>query len=362
MFQFLATIIISALLAVGSIFSLQDTKLGAFTTLNSTDRLTDFVTTYNNNLNKSIEVGTTTVQSITSLPNLATVGTLTAGTWNATAISVSKGGTGTTSPSPFLVLLGDGQYGITHASTTGTSGQFLTSNGAGLYPSWTTSSIDQTLDYNFTGTYFGIKNLNASSTAANPLVLNGSNYSFPSSQPASSTVPVVSGSGDISFLPYNRLLAAPANTVPVPNATTTLSSTILIANSLKTGGIIEGLFQSTTTSIGTDNVNVNLSLGGRATTTCGMVLNSFPSATTTWHFAIKANSSISQTLSCNFTREDILLTTQNNPAKEGPLLPDWSIRQANENLATDLPLLLQVYLDSTATGNFYGMSLKLWNI
>src|SRR3990167_8125952 len=154
MFQFLATIIISALLAVGSIFSLQDTKLGAFTTLNSTDRLTDFVTTYNNNLNKSLEVGTTTVQSITSLPNLATIGTITSGTWNATAISVSKGGTGTTSPSPYLVLLGDGQYGITHASTTGTAGQVFVSNGAGVYHSWQSGTVDQTLSYNLTGTTF----------------------------------------------------------------------------------------------------------------------------------------------------------------------------------------------------------------
>ena len=340
----------------------------AITTINATDRLTDSRAVINTNFanlnSDKIEVGTTTVGNITSLPNLATVGTITSGTWNAGIIPILYGGTGTsTGIQIYGVVLGNGAYGLTVASTTGTAGQVFTSNGND-YPSWQSGTVDQTISYNWTGTTFRVKNLYASSTVANPLVLNGSNYSFPSSQPASSTVPVVSGSGDISFLPYNRLLNAPANTVPVPNATTTLSSTILLANSLKTGGIIEGMFQSTTTSAATDLVSVNLSLGGRATTTCGFLVSSL-TATTTWHFMIKANSSISQTLECNVNiLSNGTPTIRNNPSAEGSngYTPDWSIRQANEDLTTDLPLLLQVYLDSTATGNFYGMSLKLWNL
>jgi hypothetical protein len=50
--------------------------------------------------------------NITSIPNLATIGTITTGIWNATAISTAKGGTG--------------------LSSVGTSGQILVSNGSAL--------------------------------------------------------------------------------------------------------------------------------------------------------------------------------------------------------------------------------------
>ena len=48
--------------------------------------------------------------NITSIPNLATIGTVTTGVWNATAIGVTKGGTGLSSP--------------------GSSGQIMVSNGS----------------------------------------------------------------------------------------------------------------------------------------------------------------------------------------------------------------------------------------
>jgi hypothetical protein len=48
--------------------------------------------------------------NITSIPNLATIGTITTGVWNATAIGVTKGGTGLSSP--------------------GSSGQIMVSNGS----------------------------------------------------------------------------------------------------------------------------------------------------------------------------------------------------------------------------------------
>ena len=387
MFQFLATVIISALLAVGGIFSLQDTKLGAFTTLNSTDRLTDFVTTYNNNLNKSLEVGTTTVQSITSLPNLATVGTLTTGTWNATVISVSKGGTGTTSPSPFLVLLGDGQYGITHASSTGTTGQVFVSNGAGVYPSWQSGTVDQTLSYNWTGTTFRIKNLHASSTVANPLVLNGINISVPSTQPASSTIPVVSSTGDISFLPYNRVLSAPADVYTSyaggTGATTTVFNTILPANTFLTGGTIRVTINATSSiSANAANdpyiLNFNLSLGGNATTTCGfgIVEDASVTATSTWTFNIRANSSTQQNGRCvgffPIYGSSVKTTTNwNAPGGDAsagipPFHKDFSSVQGTANLANAQPLILEAWLTSRSTHTFnvniFGVIAELLNI
>jgi hypothetical protein len=50
--------------------------------------------------------------NITSIPNLATIGTITTGVWNATAIATAKGGTG--------------------LSSVGSSGQILVSNGSAL--------------------------------------------------------------------------------------------------------------------------------------------------------------------------------------------------------------------------------------
>src|SRR3990167_3310055 len=160
----LISAVISLALIVGSLnipassFSLKSffpQKLGAFTEISTATNLADFPTTYNLNLTKTLEVGTTSVASITTLAGLttanaltsasalATIGTITTGVWNGTAICVSKGGTGTTSPSTYFTLLGNGANGITTASSTGTTGQFLTSNGAGAYPSWQTSSVNQ---------------------------------------------------------------------------------------------------------------------------------------------------------------------------------------------------------------------------
>src|SRR3990167_434718 len=67
------------------------------TNISSTDNLADFPTVYNANQtalnNDKIEVSTTTLPNLTTLLNLVKIGTITTGTWNATAISVAKGGT-----------------------------------------------------------------------------------------------------------------------------------------------------------------------------------------------------------------------------------------------------------------------------
>ena len=90
------------------------------------------------------------------------------------------------------------------ASTTGTTGQFLTSNGSGSYPSWQTSAVDTAINYNWTGNhnYTGsttVKDFSASSTVAFPIKLNGISYSMPSTQGASSTVLTNNGSGALIF-------------------------------------------------------------------------------------------------------------------------------------------------------------------
>lgn len=96
-----------------------------------------------------------TQSNVTSAPNLATVGTVTSGTWSATTVALNKGGTGqTTKAAAFDALQpmttgGDIIYG--GASGTGTrlangnAGQFLKSNGTTLAPSWAAATVTYTV-------------------------------------------------------------------------------------------------------------------------------------------------------------------------------------------------------------------------
>jgi len=70
------------------------------------------------------------------------VGTLTAGTWNADTIGVSYGGTGLSTTTAYsIVFTGTTSTGAFQASAgPGTTGQVLTSNGAGALPTFQTST------------------------------------------------------------------------------------------------------------------------------------------------------------------------------------------------------------------------------
>lgn len=182
----------------------QTPKLGTtLVTIQGSDTISGSRTTINNNftaLNSGkIENSTTTLPLITSLTGLtsasalATVGTITSGVWQGTALTVSKGGTGSTTLAGFHLLMGSSTNAVDTIAF-GSSGQFLTSNGTGLAPSWTTSSLDQTLNYNWTGTT-RIKNLNASSS----VIFNGITLNYPSNQGASSTMLMNDGSGNMTW-------------------------------------------------------------------------------------------------------------------------------------------------------------------
>lgn len=186
----------------------QSQKLGAtITTINATDRITDSRSTINTNLANlnadKIEVATTSVGNITTLANLVTVGTLTSGSLGSgfTTVVVARGGTGSTTLSSNQVLLGNGTGNIGLVSGLGSSGQFLTSGGAGVAPTWTTSSIDLTANYswtgnnNFAGAITNVRNLNASTTQ----IIGGVTLVYPSSQGASSTVLTNNGLGTLSW-------------------------------------------------------------------------------------------------------------------------------------------------------------------
>ena len=150
---------------------LNSAKLGAFTELASTNQLSAFPTTYNANLAKTLEVGTTSVASITTLPGLTsasaltTIGTITAGAWQANTLQSDFGGTGTTSLAKFRIVLGNGTASTTVATSTGSAGYVFMSSGEGLNPSWQAlPPTNEASNYVWTGLHSWSQPMNASST------------------------------------------------------------------------------------------------------------------------------------------------------------------------------------------------------
>lgn len=72
--------------------------------------------------------------------SLVTVGTVTTGTWNATPVTVTYGGSGRATATAYAPLVGGTTATGAHQSvaTAGSSGQLLVSQGASSIPTWTT--------------------------------------------------------------------------------------------------------------------------------------------------------------------------------------------------------------------------------
>lgn len=148
-------------------------KLGStITTILGTDTLSASRATINTNFSNlntdKLQSGdTASTLTITTLTNTtANVGTL-----NLTnKLTVPNGGTASTTLSSNQVLIGNGTSEIGVVSGWGNSGQFLTSNGGVLAPTWQSASVDGSANYawtgvhNFVGTATYIKALTASST------------------------------------------------------------------------------------------------------------------------------------------------------------------------------------------------------
>jgi len=201
-----------------------ESRLGVtITTINATDTIKDsrpvINTNFSNLNNGKIENSTSSVAAITTLSNLVSVGTITTGTWSADVIAVNKNGTGTTSPSKYQVLLGNGSSGVTVASSTGSSGQFLTSNGSGVYPSWQTSTVNQGDNYTWTGQHiFTTQNVGIGTTspvsalaitgttttsnlvvASSTITINNLTYKFSSTQPSATSTLLNNGNGGVTW-------------------------------------------------------------------------------------------------------------------------------------------------------------------
>lgn len=194
-------------------FEITNKKLGAtITTILGTDRLSDSRTVINTNFanlnSDKIEDDVATLSSLTS------IGIVDTGTWNADILTVAYGGTGSSTLSANQVLLGNGTTQLDVVVGFGTSGQFLTSNGAATAPTWETSAVALGDDYTWTGTHIFNTNvltvnaglnstatttIAASSVLGNALVLNSIAYAFPSSDGASTTALMTNGSGGLSW-------------------------------------------------------------------------------------------------------------------------------------------------------------------
>ena len=171
--KYLGIILITIAVSIGTFAVLNRTdNVGAITTILGTDKLSDSRTTINDNFTDldttKMEMSTTSVASITTLSGLVSIGTITTGTWGATDVTVANGGTGLSTLTANAVMLGAGASNVNFVSGLGSSGQFLTSQGASSDPTWTTSAIDQALDYIWTGHHIfsTLFATNASSTNA----------------------------------------------------------------------------------------------------------------------------------------------------------------------------------------------------
>lgn len=209
-----------------SFFSNESSNFGStITTIQGSDTLSSSRSVINNNFSTlnatKIENSTTSVNSITTLSNLSTVGTITSGTWQGTGIDVARQGTGSTSPSLNYVMLGNGASGFKVVTGLGSSGQFLTSNGAGSPPTWTSSILDTSLSFSWTGAN-RFSNLISSTTVS--LSNGGAGYSliFPSTQGASSTSLKNDGSGNLTWNTDDwQLLVSTTTTQDMVYASTT---------------------------------------------------------------------------------------------------------------------------------------------
>jgi hypothetical protein len=191
----------------------------------------------------------TTLSGLTSAASLATVGALSSGslTTGFTTINVAQGGTGSSTLSQFSVLLGSSTNAIDLVDGAGSSGQFLTSNGVGVKPSWQSSSVNQTSEYDWTGLhdFAASTTFNTATEAASSFFgklffkgVSTTTLDFTNTGvQASSTVPSVNGvNGAVSWVPRGGLLFTGATTTSVSSsASTTVLGITIPANTFVSG-------------------------------------------------------------------------------------------------------------------------------
>ena len=161
--------------------------------------------------------------------NITALGTITSGIWNGTTIDVAHGGTGNTTFTAFsLIAAGTTATGpFENVSGVGSSGQVLTSNGAGTLPTWQASAGSGTVNsgtanqlayYATTGTAVsGLASANGgvlvTSNTGVPSILAGSGTTGTMLQATESGTPAWSTTTWPATATVNRLLWVSATNV-----------------------------------------------------------------------------------------------------------------------------------------------------
>jgi len=106
---------------------------------------TTFIGALQGNASTATTAGTVTgatQAAITSAANLATVGTITSGTWNGTLIGVASGGTGrvTGTTAYALIATGTTATGVQQTLAAGATNEMLVGGGASALPVWTAAT------------------------------------------------------------------------------------------------------------------------------------------------------------------------------------------------------------------------------
>lgn len=182
-----------------------------------TDTLSSSRTTINNNFtalnNGKFELSdwyaTTSARQLTNL-----------GIMSGGLVTVAYGGTASSSLSSNQVLLGNTTSGFKTVAGYGTTGQFLTSNGVGSAPTWTTSAIDQAGGYTWTGSH----------SFSLPVTFNGASITFPSTQGSNGGVFSTNGAGTVTWKNnYPRVMGITSGS-SANGATTTVATITIPAN------------------------------------------------------------------------------------------------------------------------------------
>lgn len=246
---FVYTLFVPILLTVGiwnyvpmQWLSISEPTLGtSITTINATDTLKDSRAVINSNfanLNADKLESGSTAAALTITSGTITSGTI--GTLSLTnPLSVSSGGTGSSTLSLNQLLLGNGTNNVKTPLGWGTSGQFLQSAGFGSPPAWSNASVDLAANYNWTGFHdfnAGVRLMGTSSIQASfaeKLTINGLDYAFPLSHRATSSPLVSDGAGNLSWGVWTVLFASGSSGSTALTATTTLETLFIPANTLR---------------------------------------------------------------------------------------------------------------------------------
>lgn len=176
-------------------------------------------------------------------PAIATVGTITSGTWQGTPVTVTYGGTGNASATAYSVLCGGTTTtgAFQSVSGLGSSGQVLTSNGAAALPTWQTATSSGTVTSFSAGTLsplFTTSVATATSTPALTFALsNAAAHTFMGNNTGSTGAPSYAaiGEADVTNLTSDLALKltitkfitreTPSGSVNGSNVTFTLTNT-----------------------------------------------------------------------------------------------------------------------------------------